>query len=167
MMHVRISNPTRLIAGLLIGLLFATMAVPLGAQPASVSRAGRGFGPAYDAAHETTISGSIQQVVTARTKGSPAGMHLLVAGPKGVVDAHVGPFMNKETKASLVAGMPVRIVGSTALVHGKSYFLARQLTVGNNTVTIRNKNGLLMPSGRMARPASRKTSRTAENGGAR
>jgi hypothetical protein len=158
---------TRLIAGLLSGLLFAILAVPLGAQPASESRLGRGFGPVYDAAHETTVNGTIQKVVTKHTVGSPAGMHLLVAGPQGLVDTHVGPFLSKQTTAALQAGMPVRIVGANVSMHGRNYFLARQLTVGNNTVTIRNEHGLLRPSGRMARPASRKTSRTAQNGGAR
>ena len=43
------------------------------------SRAGQGFGPAYDLAHETTLAGTIQGVVTRPEAGSPAGMHLLIA----------------------------------------------------------------------------------------
>ena len=63
-MSRRLVKPTWLIAGLLTGLLFAILAVPLGATTAPDSRAGRGFGPAYDAVHETILSGTIQEVVT-------------------------------------------------------------------------------------------------------
>jgi hypothetical protein len=135
---------TRLIAGLLCGL-FATMAVSLDAHAASVSRPGRGFGPVYDAAHETTFEGTIQEVVVKHTAGSPAGMHLMVAGPQGLVDAHIGPFMSKETKEALQAGVPVRLVGANTTVHGRTFFLARQLTVDGNTVKIRTARGFLVP----------------------
>jgi len=159
---------TRLVARLLAGLLFATVAVPLGAHAASVSRPGRGFGPVYDAAHEITLEGTIQQVVTKHSVGTPPGMHLLVAGPKGLVDAHVGAFLSKQTKAALVAGMPVRIVGATATLHGKSYLLARQLTFGENTVTIRSPHGIIMPPhSDTPRVRTRKPAETKFNGGAR
>ena len=136
-----LTKPTRTIAGLLTGLLFAILAVPLGAQPAPESRVGHGFGPLYDAAHETTLHWTIQEVVTKHAVGSPAGMHLLVAGPQGVVDAHVGPFLSKETKEALQTGTPVRIVGAMASLHGKNYLLARELTVGGTTVTVRSEHG--------------------------
>jgi hypothetical protein len=127
-------------ADLLIGLLFAVLAVPLCAQTA---RVGRGFGPVYDAAHETTLDGTVQQVITTHATGSPAGMHLLVAGPQGTVDAYIGTFLNSETKDLLRAGASLHIVGATSSLHGKEYYLARQLTVGGHTVTLRSKRGLL------------------------
>jgi hypothetical protein len=130
-----------MIMGLLTGLLFAILAVPLGAQTTPQPRAVRGFGPAYDAAHEITLNGTIQEVVTRHAIGSPAGMHLLVAGPAGVVDAHLGSLLSKETAEALQVGTPVRIVGATVLLHGKEYLLARQLTFGDHTVTIRSSRG--------------------------
>ena len=130
------------IAGLLTGLLFAVLAAPLGAQTAPESLPGPGFGPAYDAAHEITLNGTIQEVVTRHAIGSPAGMHLLVAGPQGLVDAHVGPSLSNETKAALLTGAPVQIVGAMSLLHGRDYLLARLLTVGGRTVTLRSEHGL-------------------------
>ncbi len=135
---------TRLIAGLLSGLLFATMAVSLDAHAASVSRTGRGFGPVYDAAHEIIFEGTIQEVVLKHTAGSPAGMHLMVAGPQGLVDVHVGPFMSKQTKEALQAGVPVRLVGANTTVHGKTFFLTRQLMVDGNTIKVRTARGFLV-----------------------
>lgn len=158
---------TRMIAGLLTGLLFAFLAVPLGAQTVPESRAARGFGPGYDAAHETTLNGAIQEVVTQHAIGSPAGMHLLVAGPSGVVDAHLGSRLSKETAEALHVGTPVRIVGATVLLHGKEYFLARQLTFGGHTVTIRTSNGLpVYPDARRIVKVA-KTAKVETRGGAR
>jgi hypothetical protein len=165
----RFTKPTLVIAGLLTGLLLAIPAVPLGAQEAAESHLGRGFGPAYDAAHEITFSGTIQDVVSQHVAGSPAGIHLLVAGPQGVVDAHVGPFLSKETKESLQAGMPVRIVGAMSLQEGKNYLLARELTVGGSTVTVRSERGVLLPvlSPRAQRARTQKTSQLQIEAGAR
>jgi hypothetical protein len=164
----RMTN-TRLIAGLLSGFLFATMAVSLDAHAASVSRPGQGFGPVYDAAHETTFEGTIQEVVVKHTPGTAPGMHLMVAGPQGLVDAHVGPFMSKETKEVLRPGVPVRIVGANAELHGKTIFMARQLTVDGNIVTVRSPRGFLVQghSSRAAHARTRKTSQPEQNGGAR
>jgi len=132
-----------MVAGLLTGLMFAILAVPLGAQPASETRVAQSFGPAYDAAHEITLNGNIEQVVTMHTVGSPAGMHLLVAGPNGLVDAHVGPFLSQNIKEALHLGTPVQIVGAMTTLHGKNYLLARELNVGGTTITVRTKHGAL------------------------
>ena len=167
-----LTKPTRTIAGLLTGLLFAILAIPLAATTAPESR-GRGFGPAYDAAHETTLNGTIQEVVTKHVIGSPAGMHLLVAGPQGVVDTHVGSFLSKATKESLQVGTSVQIIGATLKLRGKEYFLARQLTVDGRTVTVRSKHGLLVrehtPRAKRSPSASKteQKSQAALNGGAR
>jgi len=164
----RWTKPIRMIAGLLVGLLFAISAIPLGAQPVPETR-GRGFGPVYDKAHEITVNGSIQMVVTKHVPGSPAGIHLLVDGPEGVVDTHVGSFLSKATKEALQAGMPVRIVGAMTTERGKQYLLARELTVGNRTVRVRSDRGFLVHDHpvRVRRAATKKTSQLASNGGAR
>ena len=130
MRRTRLKKSAPLIAGLLAGLLLAIVAVPLRAQPAPETRNGRGFGPVYDAAHETTLNGTIREVVTKREPGSPAGMHLLVAGPEGVVDTHVGPFLSKQTQEALHSGAQVQIVGAMSSLHGKNYLLVRELVVG-------------------------------------
>ncbi len=173
MMSSRLTKPARMIAGLLTGLLFAILAAPLGAKTVPDSRAGQGFGPAYDAAHEIILHGTIQEVVTKHAIGSPAGMHLLVAGPQGVVDAHVGSLLSKKTEEALHTGTPVQIVGANVSLHGKEYFLVRLLTVGGRTVTVRSEHGLLVRehSPRVARSKTEnkteKTSQVELNGGAR
>lgn len=131
-------------ARLLLGLLFAISSIPLAAQVAPKSDPGRSFGSSYDAARETTITGTINEVVTQHKAGRPAGVHLLVSSPQGMVDTHIGPFLNKETLAALQAGATVQVIGAPVSLHGKNYFLARQLIVGGRMVTVRSEHGFLV-----------------------
>jgi hypothetical protein len=171
MRRTRFTIPIPLIAGLLASLLFAITVVPLGAETAPKTRVGKGFGVPYDAAHEITLSGNVEQVISKHTVGSPFGMRLLVSGPKGLVVAHVGPYLTKAEKNALHTGTPVLIVGSMAVVHGKSYLLARELNVGGTTVKLRNTHGTLLRFHTVPAWATRaKTKQIAKvelNGGAR
>jgi hypothetical protein len=129
-------------AGLFSSLLCVVVAVLAGAQTAASSGVPRGLGPVYDAAHEVTVEGTIQQVVTQPAVGSPAGWHVMVAGPQGLVDAHLGAFLSEQTKSRLINGAPVQIVGAMLSLNGRDFLLARQLTVGGRTVILRSAHGL-------------------------
>jgi len=151
--------------GLLSVLLLALLVTPLIAQPARAPQSGRGFGPVYDAAHEITLNGTVQEVVSKHALGSPAGMHLLVAGPEGTVDAHVGSFLSKDTREALHLGLPIQIVEAMETLHGKQYLLARQLIFGGRMVTVRNRNGFLVDERFGSR--NRRNAKSEMNGGAR
>jgi len=169
----RLKIPARMIAGLLTGLLFAIIPIQPSAQTAADSRTQQPVRFGYDRAHEITVNGTVQEVVTKHIAGSPFGMHLLVAGSEGLVDAHVGPYLTKDIQEALHMGLPVQIVGAMEESHGKHYLLARQLIFGGRTVTVRNENGFLARV-QGARPARsrretrvEKTSQVELNGGAR
>ena len=72
---------TRLIAGLLAGLLFAILVVPLIAQPA------REF---YDVREEVTLSGTVASVLPKQAPGMMWGSHLVIDTLSGKVDASLG-----------------------------------------------------------------------------
>ncbi len=169
----RLPKPTPLIAGLLTGLLFAIFTPPLSAQSAPETRATRQPVLGYDKAHEITLNGTIQEVVSKRIGGSPIGLHLLVASSKGMVDAHLGPFIGKDTQEALHAGTPVQIIGAIETLHGKDYLLAREVIFGGRQVTVRSENGFLVRvhNGRSARSkpesTTEKTSQLELNGGVR
>ena len=158
-----------LIAGLLTGLLFAILAVPLSAQSVGQSHARHPLTFGYDKAHEITLTGTISKVVSQRVPGSPVGLHLLVAGSQGTVDAHVGPYLTKDTQEALQAGTRVQIVGAMEKLHGKNYLLARQLILGDRTVTVRSENGFLVRvfASSTTRPISQNVFPVELNGGAR
>lgn len=147
------------LAGLLPGVLLALLSVPVSAQPATQSHPGRGFAAPYNVAHEITFEGTVQQVVTKHVLGSPAGMHLVVTGSAGTVDAHLGMLLSKSTREALHTGLPVQIVGAMQTINGKPYLLARQLMYGGKTVTVRSKTGFLvgpMLSNRKMSPKAQK-----------
>ncbi len=124
-------------------LLLATLIIPAGAQEPK-SAVGRGFGPAYDLAHETTMAGTVQEVLAQPQAGGLGGVHLLVAGPQGVLDAHLGAFLSKETKDSLHAGMQVQLVGAPVQLHDKAYLLVRELSIDGHAVVIRTERGFFV-----------------------
>jgi len=132
------------LAGLLPGVLMACLAIPAGAQSAAETHPAHGFMQSYDAAHELTVTGTVQEVVTKHTVGSPVGMHLLVSGSEGMIDAHVGPYLSKDVKEALHTGLPIQIVGAMETLHGQQFLLARQLIFGGRMVTVRSQNGFLV-----------------------
>lgn len=160
---------TRLIAGsVLSALLLAITAVPLAAQPAAQIHPLPSQGVGYDKSHEVTINATVNQLVTKGVAGSPAGLHVLVTGPQGVVDAHLGPFMTRETRLALKPGTAVQVVGALETIHGKQYLLARELIIGGRTLTIRSSNGMLSHVQSMrGHEMHRHAGRVGANGGAR
>ena len=166
MRHNRLTNFLQIL-GAVSSLSLTILAIPTKAQVTSESRVGRGFGPVYDSAHEATLIGVIQELVAEHVPGSPAGMHLLVASPSGVVDAHVGPFLSQQTKEALQAGAQVFIVGVLVQQQGKGLFLARELNVGGHTVTIRNRRGCLVYPRVDHTVKTDATTNTEQGGGAR
>ena len=124
-------------------LLLAAFMIPAGAQEPK-SAVGRGFGPAYDLAHETTMAGTVQDVVSKPQAGGLGGVHLLVVGPQGVLDAHLGAFLSKETKDSLHAGVQVQLIGVPIQLRDKQYLLVRELSVDGHRVVIRTERGFFV-----------------------
>lgn len=126
---------------LAITLLFATA---LQASDTQISAVGKGFAFAYDPAQEITVEGTVQEVITHPTPGSAVGIHLLISSEGKTIDAHLGPFLSAENREALTLGAPVKVVGVNAPQHGQVLFLARQLTIGERNVTIRNQRGFLI-----------------------
>jgi hypothetical protein len=161
-----LTKPSRMMVGLLTGMLFAVITLQPSAQTAADSRAQRSLISAYDKAHEITLNGTVSEVVTKHVAGTPFGMHLMVAGPEGMVDAHVGPYLTKDAQEALHAGLPVQIVGAVEEHNGKSFLLARQLIFEGRTVTVRSENGFLVRAraSRVARSRPDKTTKTTQKG---
>lgn len=158
-----LKKPARLLAGLLTALLFVIVPIQPTAHAAdSPTRHPSSFG--YDKAHEINVSGTVQEVVTKHVAGTPVGMHLMVAGKEGVVDAHVGPYLAKDIQEALHAGLPVQIVGAMEQAHGKQFLLARELSFGGRTVTVRSEHGALVrvrgPHAAHSRPDNKNTKTT-------
>lgn len=154
---------------MLNGMLLASLIVSAGAQERSKPNLGQVFSPPYDAAHEITLVGTIQKIVTRHEAGSPVGTHLLVTGAVGTVDAHLGPFLTLDVQEALRAGTEVRIVGAMENLRGKQLLVAREVTFGGRTVILRTPRGLLVHAEptRTAADGSQEVANTGSNGGSR
>jgi hypothetical protein len=98
----------------------------------------------YSPARETTFTGTIDQLVAGHTAGSPAGLHVLVNSPKGVIDASLGSYVSAQVQQSLAKGAAVQLSGVTRTIDATDYLLTRTLTVAGHSINIRNAHGFLI-----------------------
>ena len=133
----RLTKPVHMIAGLLCGLLFAILAVPLGAQPAPTVQ------PYYDTAKEVTLSGSVSSVLTKGIPGLGEGAHLMLRTASGNVDASLGRWgLVGKGALSVAVGQRVAVTGVMKTVKNREVFIARTVTVGSRVYTMRNQHGI-------------------------
>lgn len=129
----------RELASLVCLVLLSTFTVALSAQSLSTP-----FGPTAlnSPAHDITVAGTIQQLITTHTSGAPLGAQLVVDGPQGSFTANLGLNLRAEVQKSLSQGAPVQISGFMKAIDGKQFLMARTLTIADKQIVIRNENGV-------------------------
>jgi len=85
------------------------------------------------------IAGTIDQLNSSRT--APAGFLITVNGLQGAFTASLGSRLSPALQQALVKGAPVEVSGTMDTIGGKSYLLARTLSVGGQQFTLRNQRG--------------------------
>ncbi|HLI62516.1 MAG TPA: hypothetical protein VKV05_03895 [Terriglobales bacterium] len=98
-------------------------------------------GPKYDLASEVKIKGVIDDIRQA--PGEPGGTLLLVKTDSGDVPVYVGPqsFL-KEIEVSFTKGDQVEVVGAKVPNAADGEILAREITAGTNSFTLRDDKGI-------------------------
>jgi molybdopterin converting factor small subunit len=98
-------------------------------------------GPKYDTANEVKIKGVIEEV--REVPGEFEGTQLVVKTDTKTVLVHVAPgeFL-KEMDTSFKKGDEVAVVGAKAPNTTEEEILAREITDGNNTATLRDDKGI-------------------------
>jgi hypothetical protein len=133
----RLTRPVHMIAGLLCGLLFAILAVPLGAQPVPKAQ------PYYDITKEVTLNGTVSSVISRAAAGMSAGSHLMLATSSGAVDTSLGRWgLVGKGALSVAAGARVEVTGVMKTFRDKEVFIARTVKVGGQVYTMRNQHGI-------------------------
>lgn len=131
-MHGRLSTRTWFV----IVLLFVAVANVAGQKT-------KDTGPKYDVANEIKIKGVVDEV--REVPGNFEGTHLVVKTETTTVLVHVAPaaFL-KEIDTSFAKGDQVQVVGAkaTTTTGPEEEILAREITVGTNTVTLRDDKGI-------------------------
>ena len=147
--------------GLAAAALF--IAPPIMAQMGGGPGPGRSMGaPLYDTSTETTVHGTVAEVqqLTGKTmSGSTgtmwgtcprgwAGTHLAVTTDQGTLIVHVGPAPYLASKNfSFSKGDELTIKGSKVQYQGSDFLIAREITKGDQVLTLRDGSGFPLWSG--------------------
>jgi len=98
-------------------------------------------GPKYDVASEVKIKGVVDDV--REVPGDFEGTELVVKTDTNTVIVHLAPadFL-KDMDTSFKKGDTVLVIGAKAPNGGDTEILAREITVGTNTTTLRDDKGV-------------------------
>lgn len=122
--------PFRVLGGLMILLLISTVAL-----------AQKGY-PKYDPATEVKIKGEVQELKTHHTE-SGDNLHLIVKDGDKLYEVCLCPaeFL-KSMDADFAKGDKLEITGAKAKMDDTDVILAREIIKGDNTLVIRDKDGV-------------------------
>lgn len=128
-------------------VLTLSLLLLLGASaPLALGQRGMGQGPSagpYDPATEVTLHGTVADVTTQTGRRRAAGVHVTLRTGSGLVDVRLGPARYLDEKGlSLAEGDEVTVVGSKVTVAGTEAVIARQVTKGGVTTTLRDERGI-------------------------
>ena len=120
---------------------------------AGLAQRGMGMGPMhYDVAAEITITGTVDDVQTMQPPGrgmGGGGIHLVFSTATGSIPVHVGPAAFVKSKEFTFAkGDALTVVGAKVTMNGEDVVIAREITKGNQRLTLRDAKGFPLWSGR-------------------
>ena len=121
-------------------VLCAVAALILTAQVATAQKVAN-TGPKYDTASEVKVKGVVEDI--REVPGDYEGTHLVVKTDTATVLVHVAPaaFL-KDIDTSFKKGDTVEVTGCKAPNATEPEILAREITVGTNTTTLRDDKGI-------------------------
>jgi hypothetical protein len=130
----------------------------MGREPARGRGPGMMGAPFYNLATEVTINGTVDDVRQMSTTGAAGkawrcprgwtGTHLMLKTDTGALAVHVGPSAYLASKNfSIAKGDKLTILGSRVQYQGSDFLVAKEITKGNEVLTLRNSAGFPMWSG--------------------
>lgn len=127
---------SKLIASAFLVLLCGLGSLNANAQDAASTSSNTLAGSPSDAATtpETTVTGTIQQVISAGT----TSFRVSLLTPFGPVIADLGPSIRKDVKDALTTGQQIQITGTVHAVNGQAVLFTRLLTFNDRLVIVRN-----------------------------
>jgi hypothetical protein len=127
------------------------LACPVLAQPG----AGGGMGPRlYNPQTVTTLKGTVERLEQLPSMGRGGGRGMMYNGvllstAKGSILVHLGPtwYMSQE-KFAVMTGDPMEVTGSRVTLNNQPAIIAKEITVKNKTLKLRDDQGLPVWRGR-------------------
>jgi hypothetical protein len=127
-----------LLGGVLAAAPLLAQAPAAPAPPAKAPAAAKA--PEYDPKAEVTFKGTIEDFHESQLRGDHPGLHLIVKTETESIEVHACPvrFM-KELDFALEKGDVVTVIGSRP--GGTGVVVAREVTKGQTSLTLREKSG--------------------------
>ena len=102
-------------------------------------------GRIYNPGTETTLTGTVDAVETiTQPRGGRGlgGLHLTLNTGTDSIEVHLGPvaFLN-EKNITIDKGDMLKVLGSRVTLDGRKVLIAREITKGDRTVTLRDESG--------------------------
>jgi hypothetical protein len=131
-------------------IVFLVAATPL------VAQRGRMGGGNYDPATETTLTGTVEQVLEIPgPSGGPGGLHLMVLSDGALSEIHLGPASYVGSQGfAFTVGDQVTVTGSSVTLGEAVAVIAREVRKGEQVLTLRDERGVPRWSGRGRQPPS-------------
>jgi hypothetical protein len=98
----------------------------------------------YDPKTEATLKGTVVDVrEQASPRGRSTGTHLILKTGAETIEVRVGPtrYLEQE-KIHFAKGDNVEVTGSRVKIDNADVLIARQIKMGDRTVTLRNADGI-------------------------
>ncbi len=97
----------------------------------------------YDPATEVTLVGAVESVTNQTGRRGMTGLHIALKTESETVAVHLGPawFLHDQGMAVAVHD-ELEVVGSRVTIDGKDIVLARSVTKGQVTATLRDEQGI-------------------------
>ena len=130
-------------------IIFSFFSVNLFAQRGGMNKKGAGWGAGsqynrmYNVNTVETITGEVVKVdKIIPIKGMSYGIHLLLKTGKNTISVHVGPawFVDNQ-KIKINFKDKIAVTGSKIIYQGSPAIIASEIKKGNETITLRDKNG--------------------------
>jgi hypothetical protein len=126
--------------------LFAVIALVALAVPEVLGQRGmRNYNPAT----EVTVQGTVEEVTQVTRGRGWGGTHLTLKTAGGTLDVHLGPsrFL-QANKFEVSKGDHIKVLGSKVQYQGHDALIAREVTKGDQKLTLRDAQGIPKWSGR-------------------
>ena len=125
------------------------------AAPRAYAQTGGGRGMRnYNADTEVTLKGTVEAVNTVTGRRGWSAIHLTFKAGEDTFDVHLGPaaFL-KQQGFEFAKGDPIEVTGSKVKLANGDAIIAREVMKGDETLTLRDTQGIPKWSGRaMAQP---------------
>lgn len=139
----------------IIRILTLTLALAGLLQTALFAQGGMGKGKGmhkYDKSSETTITGTVQEVEFPDSPRGWQGVHLVLQVGDEAHAVHLGPRDYVEQEGFVFkTGDSIEVVASEVQCQGEDALMARQVTRSDNTLELRDKDGLPLWRGKLGR----------------